>query len=229
MTPKSSPSAKMSSKSGPFSEPSENELQKWTLFGSRPGGLREALTIRPPPLLAKGSLGRAGPEARVLLVFDPSKSLPGSSAQSALPCILRTLLVIFFSIPYGAHKLSKNYHILHPTSSKNDTQIWEKVLSKPVRKTLAKNYTFLSVSGTPGHVIRSHRRSRNTFFRFQRRTQKTLLFDPIFGPQILSKSIRNPFKNTHKKNTHEFPQKQQTIPKTTPTWEPKRVYLRSVL
>ena len=42
---KSPPSAKMSSKSRPFSEPSENELQKWTLFGARPGGLREALTI----------------------------------------------------------------------------------------------------------------------------------------------------------------------------------------
>ena len=195
----------MSSKSGPFSEPSENELQKWTLFGSRPGGLREALTIiRPPPLLAKGSLGRAGPKARVLLVFNPSKSLPGSSAHSALPPILRTLLVIFFSIPYGAHKLSKNYHILHPTSSKNDTQIWEKVLSKPVRKTLAKNYTFLSVSGSPGHAIRSHRRSRITFFRFQRQKQKALLFDPIPGPQILSKPIRNPFKNAHKKGTHPF-------------------------
>ena len=36
----------MSSKSGPFSEPSENELRKWTIFGSRPGGLREALTIK---------------------------------------------------------------------------------------------------------------------------------------------------------------------------------------
>ena len=151
-----------------------------------------------------------------MLVFDPSKSLPGSSAQSALPFLLRTLLVIFFSVPYGAHKLSKNYHILQPTSSKNDTQILEKVLSKPVRKTLAKNNTFLRVSGTPGHVIRSHRRSRNTFFRFQRRTQKTLLFDPIFGPQILSKSIRNPFKNTHTKNTHEFPKKQQKIPKKYP-------------
>ena len=110
--------------------------------------------------------------------------------------------------------MSKNYHILHPTSSKNDTQIWEKVLSKPVRKTLAKNNTFLRVSGTPRHMIRSHRRSRNTLFRFQRRTQKTLLFDSISGPQILSKSIRNPFKNTHKKNTHEFPKKQQKIPKT---------------
>ena len=163
-------------------------------------------------------------EARFLLVFDPSKSLPGSSAHSALPCILRTLLVIFFSIPYGAHKLSKNYHILHPTSSKNDTQIWEKVLSKPVRKTLAKNYTFLSVSGTPGHVIRSHRRSRNTFFRFQRRTQKTLLFDPISGPQILSKPLRNPFKNTHKNGTHKLPKKQQQMQKMTPTWEPKKVY-----
>ena len=141
MTPKSSPSAKMSSKSGPFSEPGENELRKWTLFGSRPGGLREALTIRPPPLLAKGSLGVLRSKARFLLVFDPSKSLPGSSAQSALPCILRAPLVIFFSVPYGAHKFSKNYHILHPTSSKNDTQIWEKVLSKPVRKRLAKKTT----------------------------------------------------------------------------------------
>ena len=174
-------------------------------FRSWPGRLREALTIRPPPLLAKGSLGRAGSKTQFLLVFDPSKSLPGSSAQSALPCVLRAPLVIFFSIPYGAHKLSKNYHILHPTSSKNDTQIWEKTLSKPVRKTLAKNKTFFRVSGTPGHVIRSHRRSRNTFFRFQRRTQKTLLFDPISGPQILSKSIRNPFKNTHKKTLMNFP------------------------
>ena len=183
---------------------------------SRPGGLREALTIRPPPLLTKGRLGRAGPEARVLLVFDPSKSLPGSSAHSALPPILRTLLVIFFSIPYGAHKLSKNYHILHFRSSKNDPQIWEKTLSKPVRKTLAKNNTFLRVSGTPRHVIRSHRRSRNTLFRFQRRTQTTLLFDPISGPQILSKSIRNPFKNTHKNGTHTLPKKQQKMPKMTP-------------
>ena len=153
---------------------------------------------RPPPLLAKGSLGRARSKARVLLVFDPSKSLPGSSAQSALPRVLHTPLATFFSIPYGAHKLSKNYHILHLRSSKNDTQIWENTLSKPVRKTLAKNNTFLRVSGTSGHVIRSHRRSRNTFFRFQRRTQKTLLVDPASGPQILSKSIRNQFKNTHK-------------------------------
>ena len=45
MTQKKSPSAKMSSKSRPFSEPSENDLQKWTLFGSRSGGLREALTM----------------------------------------------------------------------------------------------------------------------------------------------------------------------------------------
>ena len=37
--------AKMSSKSRLFSEPSETELEKWTLFGARPGGLREALTI----------------------------------------------------------------------------------------------------------------------------------------------------------------------------------------
>ena len=177
----------MSSKSRPFSEPSENELQKWTLFGSRPGGLREALTIRPPPLLAKGSLGRVGSKARVLLVFNRSKSLPGSSAQSALPFLLRTLLVTFFSVPYGAHKFSKNYDILGPTSSKNDTQIWEKTLSKPVRKALAKNNTFLRVSGTPGHVIRSHKRSRITFFRFQRRTQKALLVDPISGPKTLSK------------------------------------------
>ena len=43
---KEPPSAKMSSKSQPFSEPGENELQKWTLFGSRPGGLREALKLR---------------------------------------------------------------------------------------------------------------------------------------------------------------------------------------
>ena len=35
----------MSSKSRLFSEPSETELEKWTLFGARPGGLREALTI----------------------------------------------------------------------------------------------------------------------------------------------------------------------------------------
>ena len=72
MIQKNPPSAKLSSKSRPFSEPSENELRKWTLFGARPGGLREALTIRLPPLLAKGSLGRAGSEARFLLVFDPS-------------------------------------------------------------------------------------------------------------------------------------------------------------
>ena len=52
MTPKSSPSARMSSKSGPFSELGENELQKWTLFGSKPGGLLEALTIIRRPLRA---------------------------------------------------------------------------------------------------------------------------------------------------------------------------------
>ena len=99
----------------------KKELQKSSLFGAWLGGLREALTIRPPPLLAKGSLGRAGLEARFLLVFNPSKSLPGSSAQSALPFVLGTPLVTFFSVPYGAHKFSKNYHILHPTSSKNET------------------------------------------------------------------------------------------------------------
>ena len=45
ITQKRSASAKMSCKSRPFSEPNENALQKRTLFGSRPGGLREALTI----------------------------------------------------------------------------------------------------------------------------------------------------------------------------------------
>mgnify|MGYP000440384548 CR=1 FL=1 len=159
MTPENPSIVKKSSQKSPECE---KELQKWTLFGSRPGGLREALTIRPPPLLllAKGSLGRVGSEARFLLVFDPSKSLPGSSAHSALPFMVGTPLVTFFSVPYGAHKFSKNYHILRLTSSKNDTQIWEKTLSKPVRKALAKNNTFSRVSGTPGHVIRSHRRSR---------------------------------------------------------------------
>ena len=43
----------MNSKSGPFSEPGENELQKWTLFGSRPGGLREALTKKTFVFLGK--------------------------------------------------------------------------------------------------------------------------------------------------------------------------------
>ena len=49
MKPKRSPSAKMNSKSGPFSEPGENELRKWTRFGSRPGGVRETLTIKAKP------------------------------------------------------------------------------------------------------------------------------------------------------------------------------------
>ena len=222
MTQKSPPSAKMSSKSRPFSEPSENELQKWTLWNPGPADCAKRL-------LAKGSLGVLDPRLESCLSLTPLKVSPVAPRNPLYPSSSAPLWSPFFSLPYGAHKLSKNYHILHPTSSKNDTQIWEKVLSKPVRKTLAKNNTFLRVSGTPGHVIRSHRRSRNTFFRFQRRTQTTLLFDPISGPQILSKSIRNPFKNTHKKNTHEFPKKQQKVQKMTPKWEPKIVYLRSVL
>ena len=118
MTPENPSIVKKNSKKNPERE---KELQKWTLFGSRPGGLCEALTIRPRPLLAKGSLGRAGQKARFLLFFNPSKSLPGSSAQSALSPILRTPLVTFFSVTYGGHKFGKNYHILRPTSSENDT------------------------------------------------------------------------------------------------------------
>ena len=57
----------------------------------------------------------------------------------------------------------------------------------------------LSIFGTPRHSIRSHRRSRITFFRFQRRTQKAFLFDLISGAEILSKPFRNPFKNPDKK------------------------------
>ena len=141
MAPKRAPRMKKNSNNGFFSQPKtmlENrtqtigKTQKMTStksskseqsysIQSRPGGLREALTIRPPPLLAKGSLGVLRSKARVLLVFNPSKSLPGSSAHSALPFVLRTPLVTFFSIPYGAHKFSKNYRILRPTSSKNDT------------------------------------------------------------------------------------------------------------
>ncbi len=79
-------------------------------------------SIRPPPLLAKGSWGVLRPEAQFFPVFDPSKSLPGSSAQSALPCILPPPLVTFFSVPCGPHKFSTNYCILCPTSSKNDTR-----------------------------------------------------------------------------------------------------------
>ena len=36
MAPKRAPSEKMSAKSRPFSEPSENELQKWTLWNPGP-------------------------------------------------------------------------------------------------------------------------------------------------------------------------------------------------
>ena len=42
MTPENPSNVKKSSKKSPESE---KELQKWTLFASRPGGLREALTI----------------------------------------------------------------------------------------------------------------------------------------------------------------------------------------
>ena len=92
MAPKRAPRVKKSSNSGFVSQPktilenraqtigktqkmSSNKCSKSEQsysIQSRPGGLREALTIRPPPLLAKGSLGRARSKARVLLVFDPS-------------------------------------------------------------------------------------------------------------------------------------------------------------
>ena len=43
MTQKSSPSTKMSPKSQPFSEPSENELQKWTLWNPGPADCAKRL------------------------------------------------------------------------------------------------------------------------------------------------------------------------------------------
>ena len=47
----------------------EKVLQKSSLLGAWPGGLREALAIRPPPLLAKGSLGRAETRGSILTCF----------------------------------------------------------------------------------------------------------------------------------------------------------------
>ena len=157
---------------------------------SRPGGLREALTIRPPPVLAKGSLERAGRKTRVFLVFDPSRSLPGSSAQSALPCILRAPLVIFFSVPYGAHKFSKNYHILGSTSSKNDTQIWEKTAQQTCSKNTCKKQHYFESFWDPRtrdppaqaqskHVFPfSAPHSKNSLFRPHFRTPNPLKIDP---------------------------------------------------
>ncbi len=121
--PKSPKIAKKSSKSQAFSGPGLADCAK---------------RLQSAPLLAKGSLGVLRSEARFFLVFDPSKSLPGSSAQSAISPILKHFSVTFFSVPYGAHKFRKKCHILYPISSQNDTQIWEKTLSKPVRKALAK-------------------------------------------------------------------------------------------
>ena len=101
-----------------------------------------------------------------------------------------------------------------------------KTLSKPVRKALAKNNTFLRVSGTPRHAIRSHRCSRITFFRFQRRTQKPVLVYPISGPEILSKPIWNPFKNTHTRKALGNSQKKkehEKCSKIAHKWEPRRM------
>ena len=54
----------------------EKELLKWTLLGAWPGGLREALTIRPPPLLAKGSLGVLDTSVDSFLSLTPLKVSP---------------------------------------------------------------------------------------------------------------------------------------------------------
>ena len=43
MAPKRAPSEKMSAKSRPFSEPSENELQKWTLWNPGPADCAKRL------------------------------------------------------------------------------------------------------------------------------------------------------------------------------------------
>ena len=86
MAPKRGPRVKKSSKSGFFLQPKTMLENRAQTIGktqqmssnksskseqsystqSRPGGLREALTIRPPPLLAKGSLGRAEIENSIL-------------------------------------------------------------------------------------------------------------------------------------------------------------------
>ena len=45
MAPKRAPSEKMSAKSRPFSEPSENELQKWTLWNPGPADCATRLQL----------------------------------------------------------------------------------------------------------------------------------------------------------------------------------------
>ena len=155
MAPKRAPRMKKSSKSGFFSQPKtmlENRAQtigktqkmnsnksskseQSYSIQSRPGGLREALTIRPPPLLAKGSLGVLRSKARVLLVFNPSKSLPGSSAQSALPFVLRTPLVTFFFSPLRSSQIEQELSHFAP----HKLQKWHPNLGKSAQQTCSKN------------------------------------------------------------------------------------------
>ena len=136
MTPKSPPIVRKSSKSQAFSEPG-------------PADCAKRLQSARPLCLQRGAWGVWDRKLESCLFLTPLKVSPVAPRNPLYPSSSAPLWSPFFSVPYGAHKLSKNYHILHPTSSKNDTQIWEKVLSKPVRKTLAKNNTFLRVSGTP--------------------------------------------------------------------------------
>ena len=118
--PKLQPGAQHHSKKRSRRTPKVEKVTRH-IWDTGPADCAKRLQSARPLLLAKGSRGVLRPEARFFLVFNPSKSLPSSSAHSALPFILCTPLVTFFSVPYGAHKFTKIYHILHPRSSKNDT------------------------------------------------------------------------------------------------------------
>ena len=114
------------------------------VFNPGPADCAKRLQSARPLCLQRGAWGVWDRKLDSCLSLTPLKVSPVAPRNPLYPSPSAPLWSPFFSVPYGAHKLSKNYHILHPTSSKNNTQIWEKVLSKPVRKTLAKNNTFES-------------------------------------------------------------------------------------
>ena len=162
MIPKKAPRVKKSSKSRFLAQPrtmlahraqtigktqkmssnkSSNSEQSYSIQ-SRPGGLREALTIRPPPLLAKGSLGRAGSKTQFLLVFDPSKSLPGSSAQSANRASSTPFWSPFFQSLTDLTNLARIMTLCAPQAPKIIPKSRKKTLSKLFEKYLQKTTHF---------------------------------------------------------------------------------------
>ena len=183
-----------------MSQNTRNKQQK-RMSKTCPADCAKRLQSARPLCLQRGAWACWDPRLDSFLFLTPLKVSPVAPRSPLFTASYPPLRWPFFQSLTELTNLARSVTFCAPISSQNDTQIWEKTLSKPVRKALAKNNTFLRVFGTPRHVIRSHRRSRITFFRLQRRTQKSLLFDPISVPKILSKPIRNPFKNTHKKGS----------------------------